>query len=44
MPAAWPSGLGRGLQSPVRRFDSARRLLPVYVVRVVADFGTDRAA
>ena len=24
--AAWPSGLGRGLQSPVRRFDSARRL------------------
>ncbi len=26
--AAWPSGLGRGLQSPVRRFDSARRLHP----------------
>lgn len=24
--AAWPSGLGRGLQSPVRRFDSDRRL------------------
>ena len=24
--AAWPSGLGRGLQSPVRRLDSARRL------------------
>lgn len=27
--AAWPSGLGRGLQSPVRRFDSARRLCAV---------------
>ena len=24
--AAWPSGLGRGLQSPAQRFDSARRL------------------
>jgi hypothetical protein len=24
--AAWPSGLGKGLQSPVQRFDSARRL------------------
>lgn len=24
--AAWPSGLGRGLQSPVRGFDSHRRL------------------
>ena len=24
--ASWPSGLGKGLQSPVRRFDSARRL------------------
>ena len=24
--AAWPSGLGKGLQSPVRRFDSGRRL------------------
>ena len=24
--AAWPSGLGRGLQSPVHRFDSGRRL------------------
>ena len=28
--AAWPSGLGRGLQSPVRRFDSARRLQGVF--------------
>ena len=28
--AAWPSGLGRGLQSPVRRFDSARRLQPKF--------------
>ena len=26
--AAWPSGLGKGLQSPVQRFDSARRLGP----------------
>ena len=25
-PAAWPSGLGKGLQSPVRGFDSRRRL------------------
>ena len=25
-PAAWPSGLGKGLQSPVHRFDSGRRL------------------
>jgi hypothetical protein len=24
--AAWPSGLGRGLQSPVPRFESGRRL------------------
>jgi len=24
--AAWPSGLGNGLQSRVRRFDSGRRL------------------
>jgi PIN domain nuclease of toxin-antitoxin system len=24
--AAWPSGLGKGLQSPVHRFDSGRRL------------------
>ena len=24
--AAWPSGLGKGLQSPAQRFDSARRL------------------
>src|SRR5206468_12822575 len=24
--AAWPSGLGKGLQSPVRGFDSRRRL------------------
>lgn len=31
--AAWPSGLGKGLQSPVHRFDSGRRLsalLPLY--------------
>ena len=26
--AAWPSGLGKGLQSPVHRFDSGRRLQP----------------
>ena len=26
-PAAWPSGLGKGLQSPVHRFDSGRRLV-----------------
>src|SRR5437763_15730340 len=26
VPAAWPSGLGKGLQSPVHRFDSGRRL------------------
>ena len=25
-PAAWPSGLGKGLQSPVRGFDSRLRL------------------
>ena len=25
-PAAWPSGLGKGLQIPVPRFDSGRRL------------------
>src|SRR6185312_5185705 len=25
--AAWPSGLGKGLQSPVRGFDSRRRLV-----------------
>ncbi len=24
--AAWPSGLGKGLQSPVPQFDSGRRL------------------
>jgi hypothetical protein len=30
--AAWPSGLGKGLQSPVPGFDSRRRLyqLPIY--------------
>jgi hypothetical protein len=34
--AAWPSGLGRGLQSPVRRFDSARRLKESSLKAVVA--------
>ena len=24
--ATWPSGLGKGLQNPLQRFDSARRL------------------
>ena len=26
VPAAWPSGSGKGLQNPVQRFNSARRL------------------
>jgi hypothetical protein len=26
LPAEWPSGLGKGLQSPVRGFDSRLRL------------------
>jgi hypothetical protein len=30
--AAWPSGLGRGLQSPVPRFESGRRLQAVIAV------------
>ena len=33
--AAWPSGLGRGLQSPAQRFDSARRLHAIQPIRVV---------
>lgn len=31
---AWPSGLGKGLQSPVRGFDSRRHLQPKTVVKV----------
>jgi len=31
--ATWPSGLGKGLQSPVPGFDSQRRLS--FVVRIV---------
>ena len=27
--ATWPSGLGTGLQNPLHRFDSGRRLLVV---------------
>ena len=32
VPAAWPSGLGKGLQSPVHRFDSGRRLNRIFAV------------
>ena len=31
--ATWPSGLGTGLQNPVHRFDSGRRLETVYTQR-----------
>src|SRR5579872_1971994 len=40
--AAWPSGLGRGLQSPVRRFDSARRLHDRGAVRATGASRTTR--
>jgi ubiquinone/menaquinone biosynthesis C-methylase UbiE len=36
--AAWPSGLGKGLQSPAQRFDSARRL------KMTSTFTNDRPA
>ena len=42
--AAWPSGLGRGLQSPVRRFDSARRLQSSSAGATPAGWGLDRHA
>jgi hypothetical protein len=29
--ATWPSGLGTGLQNPLHRFDSGRRLLGLYL-------------
>ena len=38
--ATWPSGLGKGLQSPVPGFDSLRRLY--FVVRQVRETGTSK--
>ena len=43
-PAAWPSGLGKGLQSPVRGFDSRRRLAntitaPAVFIRAISSVG-----
>jgi hypothetical protein len=37
-PAEWPSGLGKGLQSPVRGFDSRLRLVDA-TVRLVLLYG-----
>ena len=44
--AAWPSGLGKGLQSPVRGFDSRRRLalitttaIAVHIARAISSVG-----
>ena len=40
--ATWPSGLGKGLQSPVPGFDSLRRLY--FVVRVNRPVTSSQAA
>jgi ubiquinone/menaquinone biosynthesis C-methylase UbiE len=42
--AAWPSGLGKGLQSPAQRFDSARRLDCDDSLEMSSTFTNDRPA